>query len=84
MNAMDPKQTEHREEKFPKTMTIPEGWNTENIIGHRNGKDAPNGSPANGNIRPAAAVSDDELLNRRLEPFPRPNTIPSDWDLSAF
>lgn len=83
-SSNEPKPPSQRDAKFPKVMTFPEGWITENIpTNHPNGKNASTSIQPDGNTRPVSVVSDDELLNRRLDPFPRPNTIPNGWDLST-
>jgi hypothetical protein len=85
MSTYEPKPPTRRDEKFPKTMTIPEGWITEGMTaGPANGKTVPPAQQPDGNTRPVPAVDDEELLNRRLDPFPRPNTIPGGWDLSTL
>lgn len=85
MSNVEPKPPSQRDEKFPKVMTFPEGWNTEAMTASQaNGKAAPAGVQADENTRPVPVVNDEELLNRRLDPFPRPNTIPNGWDLSTM
>ncbi len=85
MSPTEPKPPSQRDGKFPKVLTFPEGWNTESMTAaHSNGKTVPTSDQADENTRPVSVVSDEELLNRRLDPFPRPNTIPNGWDTSTF
>jgi len=71
-----------REEDFPKTTTIPEGWSTEHITSGMSNSPEANQSEAVENHRPAPVVEDESLFRRQLEPFPKPNTIPGGWDMS--
>jgi hypothetical protein len=88
----EPNPPSRREEDFPKTNTIPNGWVTDALMEKYNptepvpatGKDRSNGRHPEENTRPAPVVNDEGLFARRLDPFPAPNTIPSGWDLSAF
>jgi len=83
MSDLEPKPPTRRKDHFYKTMTIPQGWNTENITtSHSNGKVSAFGSQPVTNTRPIATASSEALINRQLDPFPRPNTIPAGWDLS--
>jgi hypothetical protein len=80
MIEFGPKPPSRREEDFPKTTTIPEGWLTETLVS----VPVTNSDAEEENTRPAPAVEDESLFTRRLDPFPKPNTIPSGWDLSAM
>jgi hypothetical protein len=93
----DPNPPSRRAEDFPKTTTIPEGWITEELMDYYNrpAPEAPNGktpseASANGNgssvenTRPTPVVDDETLFTRRLDPFPKPNTIPTGWDVSRM
>ena len=81
---MDPNPPARRDEEFPKTTTIPEGWVTDAMMESYNqtGPVSPNGDGNNG-TRPVVDV-DESLFTRRLDPFPKPNTIPNGWDLSGL
>jgi hypothetical protein len=98
MIEFGPKPPSRREEDFPKTTTIPEGWIAEALpstTGASNSTGAPEGEE---NTRPAPVVEDESLFTRRenpvvedeslftrrLDPFPKPNTIPDGWDLSTM
>jgi hypothetical protein len=82
MQTFDPNPPSRKEEDFPKTTTVPEGWIVEALT------DAPvpntGGTAPEDNLRPVPQVEDESLFTRRLDPFPQPNTIPSGWDLSAI
>jgi hypothetical protein len=94
----DPNPPSRRDEDFPKTTTIPEGWMTDDLMDYYNRPPAPasdNGADpsqktarADGqnseNTRPIPVVDDESLFTRRLDPFPKPNTIPTGWDLSRM
>jgi hypothetical protein len=79
---MDPNPPSRRDEDFPKTTTIPEGWMTETLVNGTEGQ-AKSADPAD-NTRPTPVVDDETLFTRRLDPFPKPNTIPNGWDLSGM
>jgi hypothetical protein len=90
--SYEPNPPSRKEEDFPKTTTIPEGWSHDALMETYNSTGAPtdNGS-SNGkarsdeaNTRPNPVVEDESLFQRRLDPFPKPNTIPTGWDLSAL
>jgi hypothetical protein len=85
-NNTDPNPPARRDEEFPKTTTIPEGWVTDALMESNNntGPVAIDGSGSTDNgTRPAVEV-DESLFARRLDPFPKPNTIPNGWDLSGM
>lgn len=72
-----------KEEDFPKTTTIPEGWITEALvpmISSCGSKDELQSE----NFRPLPKVKDENLVIRQLEPFPQPSTYPTGWDLSTI
>ena len=81
----EPNPPSRKKESFPKTTTIPEGWNGEVLVS-RNQANV-NSSGAEDGVqsvtRPTPDV-DEGLFSRRLDPFPKPNTIPSGWDLSEI
>lgn len=81
----EPNPPARRDEEFPKTTTIPEGWDTDALMESYNhtGPAPANGNGADNGSRPSATV-DEHLFTRRLEPFPKPNTIPTGWDLSGL
>jgi hypothetical protein len=88
----DPNPPSRKEEDFPKTNTMPEGWNGDALMAAYNPPTAaptsseatkPNGSGSQCSRRPAPEV-DEELFTRRLDPFPKPNTIPNGWDTSEW
>lgn len=81
----DPNPPARRDEAFPKTTTIPEGWVTDAMMASYNqtGPVSQEVDPANTGTRPVADV-DESLFARRLDPFPKPNTIPNGWDLSGM
>jgi hypothetical protein len=84
MNEYGPNPPSRKEEDFPKTTTIPEGWIAESLPlpGAAASLET---APAEGeNTRPAPVASDESLFKRGLDPFPKPNTIPTGWDLSAM
>ena len=82
---LDPNPPARRDEAFPKTTTIPEGWVTDSMVPAANqpGPAVPEVDKANTGTRPVAEV-DESLFARRLDPFPKPNTIPNGWDLSGM
>jgi hypothetical protein len=83
MNEFGPNPPSRRDEDFPKTTTIPEGWSAE----HLSAAPAPTAGRENSaveNTRPAPIVEDESLFTRCLDPFPQPNTIPAGWDLSSL
>ena len=84
MNEFGPNPPSRKEEDFPKTTTIPEGWIIEEIMQNPSGSPDDSSSQAEDNTRPAPVVDDESLFNRRLDPFPKPNTIPAGWDLSSI
>ena len=72
-----------REEDFPKTTTIPEGWITESLVPEvcsNKSKDEEQSE----NLRPLPKDEDESLFKSQLEPFPQPSTYPSGWDLSTM
>ena len=76
----DPNPPSRRDESFPKTTTIPEGWVSDAIMeSYNHTGPAANGHNGNGAERPTVDV-DESLFSRRLDPFPKPNTIPNGWD----
>lgn len=84
-STIEPNPPSRKNEDFPKTTTIPEGWNGDALMAS-----AVNGAPSEtgeekvqASSRPAPEV-DEDLFTRRLEPFPKPNTIPTGWDLSEL
>jgi hypothetical protein len=79
---LDPNPPARRDEGFPKTTTIPEGWVTDAMMQSYNesGPATPEGDTG---TRPVADV-DESLFARRLDPFPKPNTIPNGWDTSGM
>ena len=81
----DPNPPTRKDESFPKTTTMPEGWNGDALLSSASpaGRMPEAGDPAQGGQRPIPAV-DEELFTRRLDPFPKPNTIPTGWDLSEI
>ncbi len=85
-NNNEPNPPSRKQESFPKTTTIPEGWNGEALMAANNSAMV---VPDTGSdrvqavSRPAPNV-DEELFGRRLDPFPKPNTIPNGWDLSEI
>jgi hypothetical protein len=81
MNAFGPNPPFRREEDFPKTTTIPEGWSTDSIHHSSHDKDE---SASENCCRPTPIVEDESLFQRGLDPFPKPNTIPNGWDLSSL
>jgi hypothetical protein len=83
MNMFGPNPPSRKEEDFPKTGTIPEGWIIEGIMQKPSGSSDDSASQAE-NTRPAPVVEDESLFKRRLDPFPKPNPTPSGWDLSSI
>jgi len=81
MDEFGPNPPFRREEDFPKTTTIPEGWSTDSIHPSSRDKEA---SSAENCCRPTPTVDDESLFQRGLDPFPKPNTIPNGWDLSSL
>jgi hypothetical protein len=78
----DPNPPSRRDESFPKTTTIPEGWVSDAIMesyNHTGPSSNGHGEHGKGIERPTVTV-DENLFSRRLEPFPKPNTIPNGWD----
>jgi hypothetical protein len=82
-NILDPNPPARREEEFPKTTTIPEGWVTDALMESYNHTGPVEGDAADNGTRPTTEV-DESLFTRRLDPFPKPNTIPNGWDLSGM
>ncbi len=82
--STEPNPPSRREEDFPKTNTFPEGWIMDELMGKYNPSEPP--MPQTGNngheSRPVPQVDDESLFTRRLDPFPKPNTIPTGWDMS--
>jgi hypothetical protein len=81
----EPNPPSRKQESFPKTTTIPEGWNGDALMASYNpevNSECPE-SGVQASTRPAPQV-DEELFQRRLDPFPKPNTIPTGWDLSEI
>jgi len=79
MLEFGPNPPSRREEDFPNTTTIPEGWSTEAF-----GSASANTERGSMDGRPAPQVDDETLFQRRLDPFPKPNTIPGGWDTSSM
>jgi hypothetical protein len=80
----DPNPPTRKNESFPKTTTLPEGWNGDALMSSGSGAGRNSeSSPAQSGQRPVPVV-DEELFTRRLDPFPKPNTIPTGWDLSEI
>jgi hypothetical protein len=82
-NIQDPNPPARRDEEFPKTTTIPEGWVIDALMASYNETGPANDSNGNHGTRPSVEV-DESLFTRRLDPFPKPNTIPGGWDLSGM
>ncbi len=63
---------EYQPEKFPKTTTLPGGWDLSSIIGDSKSE--------------KAALHDDlsTEVDRNQDKFPKTNTFPSGWDLSGY
>lgn len=83
---LDPNPHARRDEEFPKTTTIPEGWVTDALMesyNHTGPVSTEAEGTTNNGTRPVAEV-DESLFSRRLDPFPKPNTIPNGWDLSGL
>lgn len=80
----DPNPPLRKEEDFPKTTTIPEGWIAEALPRPGLEADQEIASAGSESQRPAPVARDESLFTRGLEPFPKPNTIPNGWDLSAM
>jgi hypothetical protein len=80
MQTFGPNPPSRKEEDFPKTTTVPEGWIFEALTS----APVPNtgNTAAEPDTRPAPVVEDETLFTRRLDPFPQPNTIPNGWDIS--
>ena len=78
----EPNPPSRKKESFPKTTTIPEGWDSEPLMDSTSQTAGKNGRAQN-RLRPTPQV-DEELFSRRLDPFPKPNTIPNGWDLSEI
>ena len=85
----EPNPPSRKEEDFPKTTTIPDGWVMPELMNVYNAEEQ-NPVPATGgngkthDARPTPQVDDETLFTRRLDPFPKPNTIPTGWDLSGM
>lgn len=84
-SSTEPNPPSRKNEDFPKTTTIPEGWNGDALIASAANGSAPEAGDekVQASSRPAPQV-DEDLFTRRLEPFPKPNTIPTGWDLSEL
>jgi hypothetical protein len=81
---MDPNPSTRKNEAFPKTTTLPEGWNGDALMTSASASpSARKDAVSEENVRPTPTV-DEELFSRRLDPFPKPNTIPNGWDLSEM
>jgi hypothetical protein len=81
----EPTPPSRREEDFPKTTTIPDGWDTYAIMERYNpARPVPTtGGTDNGTAQPPAQPETGEYF-QTFEAFPKPNTIPSGWDLSEM
>ena len=66
------KTPEYQPEKFPKTSTMPGGWDLSSIISA-----AENEKSSSEEISGTSADSNNDK-------FPKTNTFPSGWDLSGF
>ncbi len=89
--SSEPNPPSRKDESFPKTTTMPEGWNGDALMAAYN---PPADFPAEGgefeangsvqcSLRPIP-TADEELFAHRLDPFPKPNTLPTGWDLSEM
>lgn len=83
MIEFGPNPPSRREEDFPKTTTIPEGWTTEALAPAAASESKQSAAEAE-STRPAPVVNDEGLFTRQLEPFPQTKTFPTGWDLSAL
>lgn len=81
--TFDPNPPSRRDEDFPKTNTVPEGWVSDAIMQKYNNVPVPN-TGAQENTRPTPQVDDESVFYRRMDPFPKTNTVPGGWDVSAL
>ncbi len=63
---------EYQPEKFPKTSTMPGGWDLSSIIS------------ASESERPVSEEVVSEDRDGNVDKFPKTNTFPSGWDLSGY
>jgi hypothetical protein len=82
---VEPNPPSRKEEDFPKTTTIPDGWDTYAIMERYNtARPVPTtGKTETGDPQPPAQSEAGEYC-QTFDPFPKPNTIPSGWDLSEM
>ncbi len=64
--------SEYQPEKFPKTRTMPGGWDLSSIIS------------ASENENPVAEEIPGSSTDSNSDKFPKTNTFPSGWDLSGY
>ena len=74
-------------ESFAAPRTLPAGWNLSELFSpetpSRNGRPARSeGKPA-ASIDPPAAGESEQITPADRDRFPKPNTYPSQWDLSV-
>lgn len=72
-----------RNEDFPKTTTIPEGWTTEKLSPAAL-PEITQDSTDEQNPSIEATGNNGNLSTSQLDPFPQPKTFPTGWDLSAL
>jgi hypothetical protein len=82
--TFDPNPPSRKDEDFPKTNTVPEGWVSDALMQKYNGMPVPDTGTRPENTRPAPQVEDESVFTRRMDPFPKTNTVPSGWDVSAM
>jgi hypothetical protein len=90
---VEPNPPSRREEDFPKTTTIPGGWDTQALMECYNpvrpvpttgGAAFAGASAADASAQPPVQADTETGFFQSFDSFPRPNTIPSGWDLSEM
>jgi hypothetical protein len=84
---VEPNPPSRREEDFPKTTTIPGGWDTQALMDCYNPArpvPVPTTGRAEDAAQPPAQAETGSAFFQSFEAFPQPNTIPSGWDLSEM
>jgi hypothetical protein len=70
-------------ESFAAPRTVPGGWDLSELISSGNGRPARTEGAAAASIDPPEAGGTEHPTTAERDRFPKPNTYPSQWDLSA-